>query len=153
MSAPNQDNQDIPGRCNCAQGVKCINAIAGHDLQMQAWLRANASQPGSAGQKPRLKRGHQFKTASAVKNYVGGWLPCHHFCCDFLTEVAKAYCDTHGLPKQTCVDSHVAVPCTEKGDKDLEVYRAALAQTSAAQKVRMPVGLTKVSPRSHLGLT
>lgn len=127
-----EQGKAVVGRLNCAQGVNCIIEQAKYDAKLQAWLRA-----GQTGKKPtRPSRGHHFKAASAVKYHADGWLPCNHFCCDFLSEAAVKYCEARNKPKQTCAEAHRAWNCTTRGDKDLAVYRAAIENDSTTKKER-----------------
>jgi hypothetical protein len=121
---------EVPKKIACSEGTRCKNAVAAHATALQKW---NESGNGTA--EPLLKAGKQYKVSTALTGHKDGWLQCQHFCCDHLTEEAKAFAISKGEPLKTCVQAHQEM-CHTTGTRDYTAYRSALESTGALKKPR-----------------
>jgi hypothetical protein len=114
----------VPEKLYCSQGKDCINGEAVYVAKKRRWDADRLANNVFAGSEP-VQAAYQCKTASAVRYNINGWLPCKHYCCDFLSPEALALCEERGEQPLTCAQRHT---CKKPGDRDLAVYRAALEE-------------------------
>lgn len=133
-AAPSMPTRTI--RCN--NGVKCFNAVAAFAKQTEDWLVAYAADPDTAGPQPKCKAGFQYRVHTVIEGHDDGWLPCKHFCCDYLTEEAKRHAVRLGITPTLCKDAH---ECESHGDRDLQAYMTTLGRPTP-RVPRAPVSVS-----------
>jgi hypothetical protein len=131
-STPPVDAQlKVPVKIMCSMGVKCVNALAMHAAATHKW--AQDASRSESNKPPPLRCGYQYKTSAAITGHPGGWLPCKHFCCDFLTPAALEYVTSNSKEPKTCAELHI---CEKPGDRDYTTYRESLEAAGALKKPR-----------------
>lgn len=104
----------LPNTVRCQLGVECVNSLALESVH----------------------GGKCYHFNSALQNHRNAWLPCGHFCCDELTDAARAMVEPMG-GGLTCAQTH-ALRCTgvRRGRHDYALYMAAAEYQGLLRPVR-----------------
>jgi hypothetical protein len=102
---------------HCAMGVYCLNSRKTvFDLQERCNLNAEAASSSAAPvelQPKKITRGCIVPVSGALLNHAECFLPCGHFCCNWVPKVA--YRVGAAAEGQCCATMHM-LRCNKKGD-------------------------------------
>jgi hypothetical protein len=127
---------------HCAMGVYCLNSRKPYfDWQERCTLNDAAASSSSSSVEPepkKITRGCQIPVGSALMNHAECFLPCGHFCCNWVPNVA--YRVGAAEEGQCCATMHM-LRCNKKGDCHFDTMWAyatehGLLGTSRPRSVR-----------------
>jgi len=130
---------------HCAMGIYCLNMRKPYyEWMRRTQLRESGASTSSAVDEPpprKPTRGTAVPVGSALQNHFGCFLPCGHFCCNWVPVIGI---DAGAIePGQTCASLH-SVRCNGRGNVNFDALWTAAAHHKMLGATR-PCGLRRAT--------
>ena len=130
---------------SCAMGIYCFNMRKPYyewlERTQQSGAGASSSSAVPESPPPKPTRGTLVPVGSALQNHFDCFLPCGHFCCNWVPAVGVRVGALQ--PGQTCATLH-PTRCNGKGNLHFDALWHAAAQHKMLTATR-PAGVKKAA--------